>query len=320
MKLIYFKQKNNNGFTLIELSIVLVIIGIMLSVGVGLMTSLTKTSKISKERKQLQTIENNLIAYALSRGRLPEAVDRTPPTGIRRYLDYMAIDLSTANIDSWVQPYQYAVTEQLTETNSQNFCLNLYQFQNLYSWSGEPPNAPCGSDTAICVTSTDPDDLNADNTDNGRIASSGQGYYIAAYIFSSGEDRISSGKNRNTNFEYELASNRYDVDSRDDLVQELTFADLSAKICNVQNTVIEVEITGGEVWLGSSCTGSSFTDSTTVVRGQTLYFGADCTGITFEDLARCDATGTETDCIYDSSSTPFDGEVDVNAGTGEITQ
>lgn len=311
----HLTSKNDKGFTLIELSIVLVIIGIMLSVGVGLMVSLSKTSKIARERTQLETIENALIAYALSRGRLPGAEGGTTQGN----LDYMEINLSTANLDSWVQPYQYAVTDRLTGTNSQNFCRVIYQLQNLYDWFGSPPNAPCNINTAICVTNT------LDQNDNGRINSSGQGYYIAAYIFSRGENRSSNGKNNNHNYEYELASNPYDVDNRDDLVQELTFAELSAKICNAQNTVIKVEFTGtGNIWRDDVCNPGDELSGTSVnvASGQSLsyYSGSDCRNITFNELARCDATGSTPGHTCIPGGTPFDGKVKIDTAAGEIRQ
>ena len=261
------------------------------------MTSLTKTSKIAKERKQLGTIENTLIAYALSRGKLPMAEnDQTQGN-----LDYMELKLSTADEDSWVQPYQYAVTKRLTETNPQNFCVVLYQLQN--SWFPPSANADnCRQNQAVCVTDT------TDSIDNGWIASN-SGYHIAAYISSRGENRVSNGKNNNQDYEYELASNPYDADNRDDLVQELTFADLSTKICNAQNTTIKVNFTG-DIWQEAGCPGDKlFGTSVNVTMGQSLYYGTGCQELAFKELARCDATGDIAPCV---AGNLFDGEVEVN--------
>jgi len=59
------------GFSLIELSIVLVVMGLLMTAGVGLMRSVHKSSKLAKEKANIQIINNSLISYAASHGRLP---------------------------------------------------------------------------------------------------------------------------------------------------------------------------------------------------------------------------------------------------------
>ncbi|MEE4240831.1 MAG: type II secretion system protein, partial [Desulfopila sp.] len=65
------KKTREEGFSLVELSIVLVIIGMILSVGVGLMNNFSKQTKITREKANLSAIKHSLTSYALSRGKLP---------------------------------------------------------------------------------------------------------------------------------------------------------------------------------------------------------------------------------------------------------
>lgn len=314
-----FTKKDSGGFTLIELSIVLVIMGLMLTVAAGLMISLTQKSKISTERKQLESIENALIAYALTRGRLPQALVGPPdcPPG-EGCLDYMELGLSTADRDSWGQPYQYAVSERLTQTTSiQNLCGVLYQLSRL-----SLSTSICSAGTAVCVTNTN------DTSDGGEIDPPSSGYHIAAYISSRGEDRESSGKNSNNNFEYEMASNPYHAKYRDDLVQELTFAELSTKICHARNTVIMVTpvFRTGTVFWGRIAPGECFSlregQAISVALGQTLELFNDdqCNHSighhNFAYLALCDATGNSGSCPpldpRFNAGALFDAKVEVN--------
>ncbi len=302
----------NNGFSIIELSIVLVVVGLLITVSVGVMNTLNKKSKLTREKDNLKAIENSLVSYALSHGKLP-----LPDAA---HLPYVELQYSPAEKDVWGLPYQYDVTDILTTTSSQNICVTLYLLDNLYSWYGKPVNAPCNASNMVCVTNT------ADGSNDGRIASSGNGYYVAAYFSSMGQDHKSGGKNSNTNREYEMSSNPYDVTlKRDDLVEELTFAELAGKLCNVRNTIIEVSVDNGEIWLDNSqgcAPGTGISTSLTIFPGQTLYFGTGCSNSeTFEQLARCNMnpavyTGTNS-CVAGSS---FDGKVNVNGVTKSIIQ
>lgn len=313
MALFKSEELREKGFSLVELSLVLVIVGLIISVGVGVMNSLSKKSKITREKANLRAIKNSLTSYALSRGTLPAA---NPPGE----LPYLELNLSSAQKDTWGLPYRYDVSNILTTTNSQNFCVTLYQLDNVYGWYGQPPNVPCNVSNLVCVTDT------SDTSNDGRIASATQGYFIGAYISSRGEDKISGGKNSNSNREYEMSSNPMDVTiGRDDLVQEISFSDLSANVCNAQTTAIEINITNGEAWLDNSTgclVGTGFTGTVILRHGQTIYYQTGCTGSeTFEQLARCNVSGA----MYTGSNscnvgTSFDGKVSIDAVTNAITQ
>ncbi len=59
------------GFTLVELAMVLVVIGVLLTLGVGLMGPLIKQQKLAKSRKILEEIKEAVIGYVLTHRTLP---------------------------------------------------------------------------------------------------------------------------------------------------------------------------------------------------------------------------------------------------------
>lgn len=59
------------GFTLIEMAMVLVIIGILLSLGVGLMGPMTKRSKLIETREIMKAVQEAILGYAAARKALP---------------------------------------------------------------------------------------------------------------------------------------------------------------------------------------------------------------------------------------------------------
>ncbi len=225
----HIRLNDNHGFSLVELSIVLIIIGIILAMGIDMMRVLTRTSAVKKVRNTIEIANNALLAFAICRGRLPYPdvngdgredypISRCgkPPCG----LPYMTLNIE--NRDAWAQPYRYDVSNILTETaNQQDLCEKLEELIKL-----EPSNHICGEYLLVCVTNTS-------DPDNGIITSDSTGYHLAAIIISGGEDAKLGGKNRtDTGREYELASNPMDVtNGRDDLVGELSLMRLYSAAC-----------------------------------------------------------------------------------------
>lgn len=311
------------GFSLIELSIVLVIVGLLMSAGVSIMNSVSKTSKIAKEKANITIIKNSLISFAFSHGRLPcpdtngDGSENCPTSGCANPpcgLPFIDLNISSVNKDTWSMPYGYDATDFLTKTNSNNLCSTLYQFNNWYSWYGSPANAACGTNNLVCVTDTT-------DADNGNISAAGRGYYLAAYAFSGGEDHVFGAKNsRDGRREYEMSSNPFDVTvNRDDLTGELSFGEMSAKICNNKNTTVDVIMDNGLAWYSDNdgCKMADGLVGATVSLGQTIYYsnGAidGCTGqVGFENLAKCDVdhnTFAIPNCTTGTS--PFDGVVNL---------
>ncbi|MBL4904193.1 MAG: type II secretion system protein [Desulfocapsa sp.] len=319
------------GFSLIELSIVLVVMGLLMTAGVGLMRSTMKTSKMAKEKANIAMIKNSLISYAASHGRLPcpdidgdgsGDRDTLPSTSCKRPtpysppygLPYIDLNISSVSKDAWSRPYGYDADTYLTIADSSNLCSTLYQLSKTKRWL-EDADYPrtCGARYHVCVTNTS-------DVDNGRI--DGVGYYLAAYVLSGGENKEFTGKNDNTDREYEMSSNPYVADDegvveppRDDLVGELSFGEMKAKICNANNTTIKIgSVDGGDFFHDNTCISNEVSRGDRVALGKFVYIkkpppSGECSQIfTFDQLANCDAGFPVTDC---NNGAWYDGEVEL---------
>lgn len=69
------------GFTLVEMAIVLLIIGLLLGGLLPTFTAQMESQRISKTRKQMDEIQQALIGYTLANGRLPCPANPAIPTG-----------------------------------------------------------------------------------------------------------------------------------------------------------------------------------------------------------------------------------------------
>ena len=89
----------NGGFTLIELAIVLVVIGLLLGIGAGMIGPLIKRTKYQETRERLKANVESLIGYALTHGgKLPARC-----TNNIRYLK-----------DAWGKDIQCIIERKLT--------------------------------------------------------------------------------------------------------------------------------------------------------------------------------------------------------------
>ena len=59
------------GFTLIEMSIVLVVIGLVLSGGIAAVTPIVQNTKVAETNQKLDRIEQALILHVIRNGCLP---------------------------------------------------------------------------------------------------------------------------------------------------------------------------------------------------------------------------------------------------------
>lgn len=70
------------GFSLIELAVVLVIIGLLIGGGIAALDATTEQTRRSDQRRQLEHVREALYGFAMSRGRLPcpdDMADATAP-------------------------------------------------------------------------------------------------------------------------------------------------------------------------------------------------------------------------------------------------
>lgn len=124
------RKPNSRGFTLVEMAIVLVVVGLLVSALLTPLSAQRDLKDYAETKKNLEEIKESLIGYALTHGYLPcpaisasnGVEDRTgatctdPGTGPKRvgYLPWA--ELGVSKLDSWNHLYRYSVT--LAYTNS----------------------------------------------------------------------------------------------------------------------------------------------------------------------------------------------------------
>jgi len=113
-------MKKNNGFTLIEMSIVLIVISLILAGVLKTVGIQREQLKRDETRQQLETIKEALIGFALTNGRLPcpdndtdgvedpqDPANQEDCDATEGWLPHM--DIGTGNIDSWGSRFRYRV-------------------------------------------------------------------------------------------------------------------------------------------------------------------------------------------------------------------
>ncbi|MBX0313209.1 MAG: putative Ig domain-containing protein, partial [Sulfurihydrogenibium sp.] len=68
-------KQNNKGFSLIEVAVILVIIGILLSGGIALFNAIIKKQQLEKLREKVDVVYENILAYASMNKTLPNSLD-----------------------------------------------------------------------------------------------------------------------------------------------------------------------------------------------------------------------------------------------------
>lgn len=118
-------EKTKSGFTLIEMSIVLIVISLILGGVLKTVGVQRQQLKRDETRQQLETIKEALIGFSLTNGRLP-----CPDTGTDGLEDFTSgspslpapsdcsndegwlphVDIGTGNADAWGSRFRYRVT------------------------------------------------------------------------------------------------------------------------------------------------------------------------------------------------------------------
>jgi prepilin-type N-terminal cleavage/methylation domain-containing protein len=128
-----FKKKiipDSSGFTLIEMAVVLVIVGIIISIVATVLPSLIKSSRVKKARALQEKVDYAIQGYVAANGRLPFAdkgtlgkEDSQTPTYFGN-LPFITLGLSSGD-DAWGKRFKYGVNKDLTTTNAGNFGVAL---------------------------------------------------------------------------------------------------------------------------------------------------------------------------------------------------
>ncbi|HHU32309.1 MAG: type IV pilin protein [Zhaonellaceae bacterium] len=88
--------RNELGFTLIELMIVVVIIGILATIAIPAYSNATQESKISKAKADLRTLESAIEIYYIEKGEYPKE---------EKLEDSLSSYIKTLPKDPWTNSY-----------------------------------------------------------------------------------------------------------------------------------------------------------------------------------------------------------------------
>jgi prepilin-type N-terminal cleavage/methylation domain-containing protein len=111
-------RKNISGFTLIELSIVLVIVGMLIGLGVNMIAPLTNYAKVRQTREIMDADIQAVISWASSNTRLPQLTEFTTAVA------------SNQN-DGWGQPFAYISDFNLATATQNAICGRSSTFLNI---------------------------------------------------------------------------------------------------------------------------------------------------------------------------------------------
>ncbi len=123
-------MKNQKGFTLIEIAIVMVIMGLLLGLGIPMMRTLIQSNELTEDRLAVKEAKDALIGYATANSKLPP-----PETGY--LLPYQMLGVRSK--DSHGGRLIYDVNSSLTSAaNTSSFCSRLKSLKGRPKIAGVP--------------------------------------------------------------------------------------------------------------------------------------------------------------------------------------
>jgi general secretion pathway protein G len=109
------KHRNGEqGFTLIELMIVMVIIGILAAIAVPMYVQSVRHAREAVLREDLQTLRSAIDSYTVDKQKAPQTLDDLVQAG---YIKALPVDPFTHRSDTWV-PGQDDTLQSIDQTES----------------------------------------------------------------------------------------------------------------------------------------------------------------------------------------------------------
>jgi len=291
-------KKSDRGFTLIEIAIVLVILGLLIGMTLPLFTELTKQKHYTTTKRDMQEIKEALAGYAGIHSRLPFADtngdgvgDANQATGTLPYLE-----LGLGAQDAWRNFYAYDVNDRLiVTTDATSFC------------------------TALAA-------INTGDFPQLAFAPGGVGTSQALIVISGSENSILDGENGDGDRNYESFS---PTDSFDDLVVAFNPNTLYGKLdCGgggsggpgtTCTSITVLHRAGGQIWIKGgiylACTRFNNNTTFTVNNGDTIYI--------FASQMDCLSFPVSSDVVTFAAAAAVDSDADCNVrwdGSGLIDE
>lgn len=156
----------NSGFSLIELAVVLVIIGLLVGGGIAALDATLEQSSRTQQRKQLDVVRDALYGFAMSNGRLPCPDASTPRDGRENTtansppfdcsVDEGAlpgVTLGIDGMDAWGQPLRYRVSPDFADDDGDAVTFGIGDRGDLgvYSSNDRMSSDPDVAEDAVAV-------------------------------------------------------------------------------------------------------------------------------------------------------------------------
>lgn len=197
------------GIGLVEIAVILVVIGILLSIGAGLFKVLVKNTKFVESKEVVLSLKEAILGYALTRGKLPCDSTETCSSPQKRFNE-----LARA-VDSWGNPLIYLYWGQLRDTS--DLCSETSTGITVRLCGGDPScTSPLQiiSDVAFVVLSKG-ENRNKQTAGTGRQDSA-----ITVNIYEYG-----------TNADDDTSDGDASQEGYDDIVEYVTLYQLKDKLC-----------------------------------------------------------------------------------------
>jgi len=127
-----FGRKREQGFTLIELIVVMAIIAVLTAVAVPRFAAIVKSAREAALKQDLQVMRQAISAYTMDKGKAPQSLDELVQSG---YLHSIPVDPITHSANTWVTD----TSDSLSDIEESNGGIdNVHSGSNAVGSNGDP--------------------------------------------------------------------------------------------------------------------------------------------------------------------------------------